>query len=243
MKPGRVLAAIPSVSVGAVRRFGRLFVAIDRRSGLFEQADQLRQFAFREVAKKSTMGQPQRFVDLREQLDRLRSDLDVDDPPVFLTPPPDDETGCFQAIDKTRDRRNDLDHTRRDLQRRERTPFAAKDAQDVVLRGRKPVLAKEAAHRVVQSVARAKQIQSRLLLERIERSALLDLGLQPYVRRRIELLTPFSHFSSRWPFARQMRDKTTPHILSFYASMVDMTSDFSSRCRFAPPSNPAAAVR
>ena len=133
-----------------------------------------------EVTEALTVEIRQRAVDLLKHVPGFGGQVNVDDPPVLFASGPGDEAVVLKPAEQSGHRRHDLNHATANLHALHRTAFAPEDAEHIVLGTRQAEFSKQLTEAVLELVARASDVEHRLLFGRLERLLFSEFSLERF---------------------------------------------------------------
>jgi len=175
----------------------------------------LLQFGSAEMAEALAVEIHEWAIDLLEHIPGFGRQVDMYDPPILFASGPGDEAVVLKPAEQSGHRRRDLNHATANLHALHGSSLAPENAQHVVLGTRQAELAKELSESVLEQVARASDVEHRLLLRRFERLLLSEFLLERFashgvtvaelaIRMRIEPICPA--VAAKVPFGGEVRN-------------------------------------
>jgi len=165
----------------------------------------LLQFRFAEVPQALLVKIRERGIDLLEHRLGFGRQVDMDDPAIFFAAGSGDEAIFLKPVEQARHRRHDLDHALADFIAPHRATFAPEDAEHVVLGTRQAEFSKELSKAVLELVARASDVEHRLLLGRLERLLFSEFVVEGFCGHGVNVGQPGIRMEVRILFACNRR--------------------------------------
>ena len=163
------------------------------------------QFSLAEVPQALPVEIRERTVDFLEHSLGFGRQAYIDHPSIFLAACPGDEAFLLKPVEQSGHGRHDLDHPLADLVATHGAAFAPEDAEHVVLGAGQAEFPKELSEAVLKLVARASDVEYRLLLRRLERLFLSEFSLKGFPGHGVTVDEPGSRTEVRILFACRRR--------------------------------------